>query len=53
MVCAWAHLLLLERVDHARLANIGVADKANGDVLLVGVQLGEPGEKVVSSSSRC
>eukprot|EP00964_Phaeocystis_antarctica_P112305 scaffold76497_cov64-Phaeocystis_antarctica.AAC.2 len=31
-------------VDHARLAHVRVADEADGDVLLVSVQLGEPGE---------
>jgi hypothetical protein len=39
--CHIADLLLLERVDDARLAHVGVADEANADLLLVGMQVGE------------
>lgn len=36
-----ADLAALERVDHAALADVRVADEPDGDLLLVGVQLGE------------
>lgn len=36
----------LERVDNAALAHVGVADKADRDLLLVGVQLGELTEQL-------
>ena len=35
------HLFGAQRVDDGRLADIGVADKANGDVLLIGAQAGQ------------
>ena len=41
-----ANLATLERVDDAGLADVGVADKADGDLLLVGVQLGELAEEL-------
>ena len=41
-----AHLARLERVDHRALADVRVADEADGDLLLVGVQLGELAEEL-------
>ena len=40
-----ANLAALQGVDHAALANVGIANEADGDLLLVRVECGKLAEK--------
>lgn len=44
--CNTAHFPVLEDVDNAALANVGIPDKADADLLPVGMELGKLTEEL-------